>query len=69
MNSKEASANKAAPSSLLNEDKEQQQNDSDFNLFICENTDGILDPLEQMTYALNETQIRYGPVVVLKNAP
>ena len=38
-------------------------------IFICENTDGILDPLEQMLYALNETQVRYGPVTVLKNAP
>jgi hypothetical protein len=25
--------------------------------------------MEQMTYALNETQVRYGSVVVLKNAP
>jgi hypothetical protein len=25
--------------------------------------------MEQMTYALNETQVRYGSVIVLKNAP
>ena len=37
--------------------------------FICENTDGILDPLDQMTFALNETAIRYGPIVILKDAP
>jgi hypothetical protein len=39
------------------------------SIYICENTDCILDPLEQMTYALNETQVSYGSVVVLKNAP
>lgn len=37
--------------------------------FICENTDGILGPLDQMTFALNETAIRYGPIVILKDAP
>ena len=37
--------------------------------FICENTDGILDPLDQMAFALNETAIRYGPIVILKDAP
>lgn len=39
------------------------------SVYICENTDYVLDPLEQMTYALNETQVRYGSVIVLKNAP
>ena len=39
------------------------------SIYICENTDCILDPLEQMTYALNETQVSYGLVIVLKNAP
>ena len=39
------------------------------SIYICENTDCVLDPHEQMTYALNETQVRYGSVVVLKNAP
>ncbi len=43
--------------------------EDDSMIFICENTDGILDPLEQMLYALNETQVRYGPVTILKNAP
>ena len=38
------------------------------SIYICENTDCVLDPMEQMTYALNETQVRYGSVVVLKNA-
>jgi hypothetical protein len=38
-------------------------------IYICENTDCVLDPMEQMTYALNETQVRYGSVIVLKNAP
>ena len=39
------------------------------SIYICENTDCVLDPLEQMTYALNETQVSYGSVIVLKNAP
>jgi hypothetical protein len=39
------------------------------SIFICENTDCVLDPLEQITYALNETQVSYGSVVILKNAP
>lgn len=56
-------------SSLLEDGEQHLLDDSNLNLFICENTDGILDPLEQITYALNETQIRYGPVIVLKNAP
>jgi hypothetical protein len=66
MTNKETSNIKTTSSLLENE---EQLQDSDLNLFICENTDGILDPLEQITYALNETQIRYGSVVVLKNAP
>lgn len=58
---------KATASSLLKEEKKPE--DSELTLFICENTDGILDPVEQMTYVLNETQVKYGSVVVLKNAP
>jgi hypothetical protein len=42
---------------------------SETSIYICENTDCVLDPMEQMIYALNETQVRYGSVVVLKNAP
>jgi hypothetical protein len=42
---------------------------SDTSIYICENTDCVLDPLEQITYALNETQVRYGSVVILKDAP
>lgn len=37
--------------------------------FVCDNTDCILDPLEQIKYSLNEVQLRYGSVVVLKDAP
>jgi hypothetical protein len=52
------------------EEEDQLEFDEDNSrIFICENTDGILDPLEQMLYALNETQVRYGPVTILKNAP
>ena len=48
---------------------EQDEEESQTGIYICENTDAILDPLEQILYALNETQVRYGPIVVLKNAP
>jgi hypothetical protein len=41
----------------------------EMSIYVCENTDCVLDPIEQMTYALNETQVSYGSVVVLKNAP
>jgi hypothetical protein len=47
----------------------EEEEEKSIITFICENTDGILDPLDQMTFALNETAIRYGPVVVLKDAP
>jgi hypothetical protein len=52
--------------SKRNQEVEEQEQTA---IYICENTDSILDPLEQMLYALNETQVRYGSVIVLKNAP
>jgi hypothetical protein len=58
--------NSGLPSLLKND---EQQEDFGMNIYICENTDCILNPLEQMTYALNETQVQYGPIVILKNAP
>jgi hypothetical protein len=48
---------------------DEQQEGLGMNIYICENTDCILNPLEQMTYALNETQVQYGSIVILKNAP
>ena len=59
---------KAASSSLL-KIGDQEEEDFGMNIYICENTDCILNPLEQMIYALNETQVNYGSVVILKNAP
>jgi hypothetical protein len=47
----------------------EEEDKPEIPIYICENTDGILDPIEQMIYALNETQVKYGSVVVLKNAP
>jgi hypothetical protein len=49
--------------------KEIVKEEENITTYICENTDGILDPLDQMTFALNEIAIKYGPIVVLKNAP
>ena len=59
---------KVASSSLL-KIGDQQEEDFGMNIYICENTDCILTPMEQMTYALNETQVKYGSVVILKNTP
>jgi hypothetical protein len=47
----------------------EEEDKLEIPIYICENTDGVLDPIEQMIYALNETQVKYGSVVVLKNAP
>jgi hypothetical protein len=73
MHRKESAANtktkNATSSLLLKTDEQQQEEDFGMNIYICENTDCILNPLEQMTYALNETQVEYGSVVILKNAP
>jgi len=49
--------------------EEEDEEEKNIVTFICENTDGILDPLDQMTFALNETAISYGPIVILKDAP
>jgi hypothetical protein len=54
-------------SSLI--EKQESPLEPELNIFICENTDGVLDPMEQMIYALNESQVSYGSVVILKNAP
>lgn len=43
--------------------------DYKFVTFVCDNTDCILDPLDQIKYSLNEVQLTYGSVVVLKDAP
>jgi len=59
---------KSFSSSLLNENEEKEAEDN-LITYICENTDGILDSIDQMTFALNETAIKYGPIVVLKDAP
>jgi hypothetical protein len=47
----------------------EEEDKLEIPIYICENTDGVLDPIEQMIYALNETQVKYRSVVVLKNAP
>lgn len=60
------SKNSDLPSLVKNDEREE---DFGMNIYICENTDCVLNPLEQMTYALNETQVQYGSVVILKNAP
>lgn len=50
-------------------EEEEEESEPEMPIYICENTDGVLDPIDQMIYALNETQVKYGSVVVLKNAP
>lgn len=56
-------------SSALNHIVKEEEEEEHITTFICENTDGILDPLDQMTFAMNETAIKYGPIIILKDAP
>jgi hypothetical protein len=53
----------------IKEEEEEDNTDSLVTTYICENTDCVLEPLEQIKYSLNEVQLTYGSVVVLKNAP
>jgi hypothetical protein len=46
-----------------------EPNDYKIITFVCDNTDCVLDPLEQIKYSLNEVQLTYDSVVVLKDAP
>ncbi len=50
-------------------EKIEKVEEIDLTTYICDNTDGILDPLDQITYGMNEVQVTYGNVVVLKDAP
>jgi hypothetical protein len=54
---------------LENIHKNEKIEEIDLTTYICDNTDGILDPLDQLTYGMNEIQLTYGNVVVLKDAP
>jgi hypothetical protein len=54
---------------LENLNKNEKVEDTDLTTYICANTDGILDPLDQLRYGMNEVQLTYGNVVVLKDAP
>jgi hypothetical protein len=54
---------------LENLNKNEKVEDTDLTTYICANTDGILDPLDQLSYGMNEVQLTYGNVVVLKDAP
>jgi hypothetical protein len=54
--------------SVLKKNLEEEEHEQTA-IYICENTDSVLDPLEQILYTLNEVQVRYSPVIVLKNAP
>ena len=49
--------------------KNEKIEDTNLMTYICDNTDGILDPLDQLRYGMNEVQLKYGNVVVLKDAP
>ena len=49
--------------------KNEKIEEIDLLTYICDNTDGVLDPLDQMTYGLNEVLVSYGQVIVLKDAP
>jgi hypothetical protein len=55
--------------SINKDEKIEKVEEIDLTTYICDNTDGILDPLDQITYGMNEVQLTYGSVVVLKDAP
>jgi hypothetical protein len=54
---------------LESEIKNEKIEETNLLTYICDNTDGVLDPLDQITYGLNEVLVSYGQVVVLKDAP
>ena len=47
--------------------KNEKIEEIDLLTYICDNTGGILDPLDQITFGMNEVQVTYGNVVVLNN--
>lgn len=51
------------------ESKNEKIEETNLLTYICDNTDGVLDPLDQITYGMNEVLVSYGQVVVLKDAP
>jgi hypothetical protein len=55
--------------SINKNEKIEKNEEIDLLTYICDNTDGILDPLDQITFGKNEVQVTYGNVVVLKDAP
>jgi hypothetical protein len=55
--------------SINKNEKIDKNEEIDLLTYICDNTDGILDPLDQITFGMNEVQVTYGNVVVLKDAP
>ncbi|MGI0044582.1 MAG: hypothetical protein ACRD47_12825, partial [Nitrososphaeraceae archaeon] len=55
--------------SINKNEKIEKIEEIDLTTYICDNTDGILDPLDQITYGMNEVQVTYGNVVILKDAP
>jgi hypothetical protein len=54
---------------LDNVSKNEKIEETSLLTYICNNTDGVLDPLDQITYGMNEVLVTYGQVVVLKDAP
>ena len=54
---------------LESESKNEKIEETNLLTYICDNTDGVLDPLDQITYGMNEVLVSYGQVVVLKDAP
>jgi hypothetical protein len=54
---------------LDNVSKNEKIEETSLLTYICDNTDGVLDPLDQITYGMNEVLVTYGQVVVLKDAP
>lgn len=57
---------KKTTSDLTNVVDIQLDTDNLVATYICENTDGVLGSLEQIKYSLNQVQVAYDQVVILK---
>jgi len=57
---------KKTTSDLTNVVDIQLDTDNLVATYICENTDRVLESLEQIKYSLNQVQVAYDQVVILK---
>lgn len=54
---------------VLNIQELDKKFDEELKIYICDADEHLLDPMEQIEYALNEVQVTYGSIVKLRDAP